>query len=139
MTSVVRPLSAPGHMGVDYEERVDFDRLRRHRLARAKASLEASECGAFLLFDFYNIRYTTQTWIGGALGDKMTRYALLTRGGEPMLWDFGSAPRAAGGGGADAVGLRVRGPAPPAVRTVARPCEVPRRHAGHARGDRAHR
>ena len=47
--------------------------------ARAKAALEASECGAFLLFDFYNIRYTTQTWIGGALGDKMTRYALLTR------------------------------------------------------------
>jgi Xaa-Pro aminopeptidase len=55
--------------------------------------LEASDCGAFLLFDFYNIRYTTQTWIGGALGDKMTRYALLTRGGEPMLWDFGSAAR----------------------------------------------
>jgi Xaa-Pro aminopeptidase len=81
-------------MGVDYEERVDFDRLRRHRLARAKASLEASECGAFLLFDFYNIRYTTQTWIGGALGDKMTRYALLTRDAEdPWLWDFGSAVR----------------------------------------------
>jgi len=80
-------------MGVDYEQRVDFDRLRTYRLARAKASLEASGCGAFLLFDFYNIRYTTQTWIGGALGDKMTRYALLTRDGEPMLWDFGSAAR----------------------------------------------
>jgi Xaa-Pro dipeptidase len=80
-------------MGVDYEQRVDFDRLRTYRLGRAKASLEASECGAFLLFDFYNIRYVTQTWIGGALGDKMTRYALLTRGGEPKLWDFGSAAR----------------------------------------------
>ncbi|MFJ2832838.1 M24 family metallopeptidase [Streptomyces sp. NPDC087263] len=89
----VTPMSAPGHMAVDYEQRVDFDRLRAYRLARAKASLEASECGAFLLFDFYNIRYTTQTWIGGALGDKMTRYALLTRDGEPMLWDFGSAAR----------------------------------------------
>ena len=88
-----RPLPAPGHMGVDYEQRVDFGRLRSYRLARAKESLEASGCGAFLLFDFYNIRYTTQTWIGGALGDKMTRYALLTRGGEPMLWDFGSAAR----------------------------------------------
>jgi Xaa-Pro aminopeptidase len=85
------PLHAPGHMGVDYEARVDFSRLRDYRLGRAKASLESSECGAFLLFDFYNIRYTTQTWIGGALGDKMTRYALLTRGGDPMLWDFGSA------------------------------------------------
>jgi Xaa-Pro aminopeptidase len=88
-----RPLPAPGHGGVDFEQRVDFDRLRAYRLARARAALESSECGAFLLFDFYNIRYTTQTWIGGALGDKMTRYALLTRGGEPVLWDFGSAAK----------------------------------------------
>lgn len=88
------PLFAPGHMAVDYESRVDFDRLRKYRIGRAKDALNSSECGAFLLFDFYNIRYTTQTWIGGALGDKMTRYALLTRdGGEPMLWDFGSAVR----------------------------------------------
>jgi Xaa-Pro dipeptidase len=80
-------------MAVDFEQRVDFERLRRYRLDRARTALQASECGALLLFDFYNIRYTTQTWIGGALGDKMTRYALLTRTGEPMLWDFGSAAR----------------------------------------------
>ncbi|HET7068154.1 MAG TPA: Xaa-Pro peptidase family protein [Nocardioides sp.] len=88
---MTRPLPAPGHMGVDYEERVDFARLRDYRLDRARAALEASECGAFLLFDFYNIRYTTHTWIGGALGDKMIRYALLTRDRDPVLWDFGSA------------------------------------------------
>ncbi|HWG23669.1 M24 family metallopeptidase [Actinospica sp.] len=89
-----RPLAAPGHTAVDYEERVDFARLRAYRLARARAALEDGECGAFLLFDFYNIRYTTQTWIGGALGDKMTRYALLTRDAQdPWLWDFGSAVR----------------------------------------------
>ncbi len=89
----VRPLGAPGQMGVDYEERVDFGRLRGYRMARARAALEASECGAFLLFDFYNIRYTTQTWIGGALGDKMIRYALLFRDRDAILWDFGSAVR----------------------------------------------
>jgi len=86
-----RPPAAPGHMGVDYEERVDFARLRAYRNARARAALDASECGALLLFDFYNIRYTTHTWIGGALGDKMIRYALLARGRDPVLWDFGSA------------------------------------------------
>jgi Xaa-Pro aminopeptidase len=85
------PLPAPGHMGVDYEMRVDFQRLRQYRIGRANAALDGSKCGAFLLFDFYNIRYTTQTWIGGALGDKMIRYALLTRGKDPVLWDFGSA------------------------------------------------
>ncbi|SHN47284.1 Xaa-Pro dipeptidase [Cryptosporangium aurantiacum] len=89
----MRPLAAPGHMAVDYEQRLDVDRLRRYRLERARAALDSSECGAFLLFDFYNIRYTTQTWIGGALGDKMTRYALLTRNSGPTLWDFGSAAR----------------------------------------------
>ncbi|WP_283135720.1 M24 family metallopeptidase [Rhizohabitans arisaemae] len=89
----MQSLPAPGHRGVDFETRVDFDRLRSYRLARARQVLEAGECGAFLLFDAYNIRYTTQTWIGGALPDKMTRYALLTRGGDPMLWDFGSAAR----------------------------------------------
>lgn len=86
-------IGTPGHSGVDFETRVDFDRLRNYRLARAREALEASDLGALLLFDFYNIRYVTQTWVGGALGDKMTRYCLLTRGGEPVLWDFGSAAR----------------------------------------------
>ena len=93
MAAPQRPLPAPGHMGVDFEERVNFDRLREYRLGRAQAALEASECGAFLLFDFYNIRYTTQTWVGGAPGDKMIRRALLTRNDSPHLWDFGSAVR----------------------------------------------
>nr|WP_042194531.1 Xaa-Pro peptidase family protein [Kibdelosporangium sp. MJ126-NF4]CEL21384.1 Aminopeptidase YpdF (MP-, MA-, MS-, AP-, NP-specific) [Kibdelosporangium sp. MJ126-NF4]CTQ96049.1 Aminopeptidase YpdF (MP-, MA-, MS-, AP-, NP-specific) [Kibdelosporangium sp. MJ126-NF4] len=87
------PIPAPGHGAVDFEQRVDFDRLRAYRADRAKATLESSECGAFLLFDPYNIRYVTQTWIGGGLGDKMTRYALLARDSEPVLWDFGSAAR----------------------------------------------
>jgi Xaa-Pro aminopeptidase len=88
-----RMIPSHGSMGVDFEQRVDFSRLRDYRLGRAMEALEASDCGAFLLFDFYNIRYTTQTWIGGALGDKMTRYALLTRDGKPHLWDFGSAAK----------------------------------------------
>jgi Xaa-Pro dipeptidase len=86
-----RPLPAPGHSGVDFEQRVDFGRLRDYRLSRARSVLESSPCGAFLLFDFYNIRYVTQTWIGGALGDKMIRYALLFRDRPPVEWDFGSA------------------------------------------------
>src|SRR6202167_594002 len=86
-------VNTPGHNGVDFEMRVDFDRLRAYRLARAREALAQSDLGAMLLFDFYNIRYVSQTWVGGALGDKMSRYCLLTRGGEPILWDFGSAAR----------------------------------------------
>ena len=88
-----RPIASPGLMNVDWEERVNTDRLREYRFARARAALEASELGALLLFDFNNIRYTTSTHIGEWARDKMTRFALITRGGQPHLWDFGSAAK----------------------------------------------
>jgi Xaa-Pro dipeptidase len=80
-------------MTVDWEERVNPDRLRQYRFGRARGALAASELGALLLFDFNNIRYVTSTHIGEWARDKMTRFALLTRGGEPHLWDFGSAAK----------------------------------------------
>jgi Xaa-Pro aminopeptidase len=86
-----RALPAWGTMGVDFELRVDFDRLRRYRIGRAKQALENSELGALLLFDVNNIRYVTSTKIGEWERDKLCRWALLARGGEPILWDFGSA------------------------------------------------
>ncbi len=86
-----RHLPVLGTMGVDFEERVDYRRLHRYRLGRAQAALEASDLGALLLFDDNNIRYVTSTKIGEWARDKLSRWALLTRGGEPILWDFGSA------------------------------------------------
>ena len=80
-------------MTVDWEERVNTDRLRTYRLGRSRTALAGSDLGAILLFDFTNIRYVTSTHIGEWARDKMTRYALLTRGGEPHLWDFGSAAK----------------------------------------------
>ena len=82
---------APGRMNVDFEERVDFGRLREHRLSRAMAALEASDLGALLVFDNNNIRYLTGVAIGEWTRDKLCRYALYTRTGELYLWDFGSA------------------------------------------------
>jgi Xaa-Pro aminopeptidase len=86
-----RHLPAWGSMGVDFELRVDFDRLRRYRISRARAALEKSEVGAVLLFDVNNIRYVTSTKIGEWERDKLSRFALLAKGQEPILWDFGSA------------------------------------------------
>ena len=82
-----------GPNAVDWEERVDIDRLRTQRLARLKEALDRSELGALLSFDFHNIRYMTSTHIGTWAMDKLIRFALLPRGGEPVVWDFGSAAR----------------------------------------------
>jgi Xaa-Pro aminopeptidase len=82
-----------GPNAVDWEQRVDLDRLRRDRLDRLRTTLEASELGSLLTFDFSNIRYMTATHIGTWAMDKLIRFAVLPRGGEPVLWDFGSAAR----------------------------------------------
>jgi Xaa-Pro dipeptidase len=86
-----RQLPTWGAMGVDFESRVEFDRMRRYRLARARQALENSNLGALLLFDVNNIRYVSATKIGEWERDKLCRFALLARGQEPIVWDFGSA------------------------------------------------
>lgn len=85
---------APGIMGVDWENRVDFERLRKHRIARTRQMLEKEDLGALLLFETSNIRYTTSTQIGYWAFNKGERYALVTREGRPRIWDFGSAAKA---------------------------------------------
>jgi Xaa-Pro dipeptidase len=88
-----RPVGAPGHTQVDFEERINFRRLHDYRLARTRAALANSGLGALLSFDQHNIRYTTSTVIGEWARDKLTRYSLLTGTGDPYIWDFGSAAR----------------------------------------------
>lgn len=82
-----------GLMGVDWEERVNFERLRTERLTRMKTLLKESALGALLCFDMNNIRYITATHIGTWAIDKLARFTLLPQNDEPILWDFGSAAR----------------------------------------------
>jgi len=89
----LRPIHAPGHTQVDFEERINFRRLHDYRLARTRAALAGSGLGALLCFDQHNIRYTTSTVIGEWARDKLTRYSLLTGNGDPYVWDFGSAAK----------------------------------------------
>src|SRR2546423_14699897 len=84
-----RHLPVLGTMGVDFEERVDYRRLQRYRLARAKAALEAADLGALLVVDVNNIRYLTSTKIRAWDRDKLSLSALFPRGSVPSMWDFG--------------------------------------------------
>src|SRR6266700_68420 len=100
MATMARPdftvtsVPAPGRMHVDWEERVDFRRLHTYRLGRAQQAIVNAGLGAVLVFDMNNIRYLTSTTIGEWARDKVARFALLVRGGDPILWDFGSAAKA---------------------------------------------
>lgn len=87
-------IASPGaERGVDWERRIDYDRLRNDRFAKVQAALERSDLGALILFDMNNVRYTTSTHIGNWARDKFFRCALVMRGHEPILWDIGSAAK----------------------------------------------
>ncbi|MCB0171082.1 MAG: aminopeptidase P family protein [Anaerolineae bacterium] len=86
-------LQTHGSMGVDWEERINFERLRTERLARIKKLLKESEIGALLCFDMNNVRYITSTHIGTWAMDKVSRFCLLPQDDEPINWDFGSAAK----------------------------------------------
>jgi Xaa-Pro dipeptidase len=85
---------APGVMAVDWENRVDFERLRSYRLERVRMMLDEFDLGAVLLFETSNIRYATATQIGYWAFNKGERWALVTKEGRPKVWDFGSAAKA---------------------------------------------
>jgi len=75
-----------GTMGVDWEERINFDRLRRERLQRAKDALDKSDLNALFVFRLEDVRYLTsfRCHIGpvAVLG---LAAAVLPKGGDPIL------------------------------------------------------
>lgn len=74
-------------MLIDFEEKVNFERLRRERLERAKEQVKRYNLGALLCFDFNNIRYITGTHVGEWARDKMQRYTILPIDSDPILFD----------------------------------------------------
>ena len=87
-------IPAPGIMAVDWEQRVNFERLRAYKAERIRQTLDDHDLGALLLFETSNIRYVTSTHIGYWAFNKLERWALITRNGTPYIWDFGSAAKA---------------------------------------------
>jgi len=71
----------------DWQERVNFDRLRRQRLLRAKAMLEKHDLGAVILFAGENVRYVTGVYQGNWKNNIFIRYCVLPRGGDPILFE----------------------------------------------------
>jgi Xaa-Pro aminopeptidase len=73
--------------GTDWQYRVDFERLRKERLQRAREQMDAHDLGALVLFAGANIRYVTGSYQGNWKYNINIRYAVLPNGGEPILFE----------------------------------------------------
>lgn len=77
-----------GFQGIDWESNIDYTRLRKERLERARASMKNYGLSALVCYDFDNIRYITGTHVGEWNRNKMNRYCILIDGVEqPFLFD----------------------------------------------------
>lgn len=79
-----------GMMQVDYEERINFDRMREHRTGRIQKYMNEFDVDCLLLFDTGNKRYSTSTAVASPEVDNMGRYAIIPREGKPHIFGFGS-------------------------------------------------
>ena len=71
----------------DWQMRVDFDRLRRDRLTRARLMMEKHDLGALVCFVGENIRYITSVFQGNWKNNIFIRYCVLPRGGDAVLFE----------------------------------------------------
>jgi Xaa-Pro aminopeptidase len=71
----------------DWQERVNFYRMRSERLARAKEMMTKHDLGALILFVGENIRYVTGVYQGNWKNNIFIRYCVLPRDGEPVLFE----------------------------------------------------
>jgi len=51
-----------GTQSVDWEERINFDRMRQYKLSRMKEMFKKHDVGAMLAINEWNMRYITSTW-----------------------------------------------------------------------------
>ncbi len=73
--------------GVDWQYRVDYERMRQQRLARTREQLEAFDLGALVLFAGANIRYVCGSYQGNWKYNINIRYLVIPRGGEPVFFE----------------------------------------------------
>ena len=71
----------------DWQARVQFDRLRGERLARARKMMETHDLGALVCFVGENVRYITSVFQGNWKNNIYIRYCVLPRGGDPVLFE----------------------------------------------------
>jgi Xaa-Pro dipeptidase len=79
-----------GITGLDWQQRINWDRLRNYRLERAREKMKKAGLGAMLCMYDENVRYITGTLTPGWNRLKPgLRYAILCGDGQPVLFEQG--------------------------------------------------
>ena len=79
-----------GMVSMDWQERINWQRMRDYRLSRARDAMRRHGLGAILCMYDENVRYITSTLTPGWCKLKPgLRYAVLVEGREPILFEQG--------------------------------------------------
>ncbi|MFQ5912046.1 MAG: M24 family metallopeptidase [Nitrospinota bacterium] len=76
-----------GQQGTDFQEGVNFTRLREERLGKLQEAMKAHDLAALLLTQGDNIRYATGTWDFVWRANSQCRYCLVFESGQPILFE----------------------------------------------------
>lgn len=72
--------------GVDWQQRIDFTRLRKERFERTQTILKKHGVAVCLLADDSNVRYATAT---KGIPAPLFRYALVFAEHDPIVYELG--------------------------------------------------
>jgi Xaa-Pro aminopeptidase len=76
---------ALGKFAVDYEQRVDYNRLRREKLEKVKAQMAKDGLGAIVTWDPDNMRYIASYYVTTPMRASEYQAIFVPRNGEPHL------------------------------------------------------
>jgi Xaa-Pro aminopeptidase len=76
-----------GQDGVDFQERINFQRMRDYKLERLRWAMKKHNLAVLLLNIGDNVRYATGAWDLDWKGNNNTRYALVFHDKAPILFE----------------------------------------------------
>jgi Xaa-Pro aminopeptidase len=77
---------AYGKSGTDREERINYERMREYRLARAREQMEIDGLGALITWEAWNIRYLTGGYVTIPVRWLESHAVILPRNGDPVFY-----------------------------------------------------
>lgn len=79
-----------GKSGTDREERINFDRMRKYRLERAREQMKKEGLGTLITWDAWSIRYLTGVYVTIPTRWAEWQAVILPRNGDPYVYGGGS-------------------------------------------------